>query len=877
MSLSKRQTKDRVNFAASVLIFLASRLRLQEIFPILKLQKKDKGLNQNNLKQYIRERPNLRDRIWDSVQVHEASNVVQAAENIQLIPEVVQEVFQKPEEKKESREPSPEPAIKPPSPIKLETPLEKANEIARRLTGKEIKPSSSQKSPSELLIEHLKENGFTDEQIREELSKIVQQTEGKKKEKISQAELNMMEDDESSTNQAPPQQQNFDEYLSNIKMFETPAPPRQISQESEPETRIDPSSVRPILTSQNVSDVQMFERVRPTSTSLEIAANQQPSGDVQQDILNQAQEGKHTPQPRSIVSSEVSGVQGLGLRDDQINRLTRGIRDQGLRRTASELLSQREIDFNRIFDALGTSAALSVIAGMSTGGLASALAPIVSAAIPIIRQKLGANFNKYFNTRGNQLVPRPRQIAEIRDQSLDRIINNVNVNQFAGIRNQILDSIQRERLRDVNLEQFDRVTSRRYFLNTNSLDAETQTPESARLNAFLNVEAQALEDFQDMFLARGGEGNFQRFGAVLNLLNKAFDEAPLTTIETFSSFQRPFEVPYYVQVNRILESPASGRQQFEDIERRAIRAELTSEEVSTLLNTYARSLNDMNEILIRDYERVTPPTPEQVQAIRDNLISASRRDVVQRAVRGGAIGGAAGAGVSALVSGTGLQEAIGAAGKGALVGAGVGGAGGVVSALSGMTSAIPAIVGAVSAGVEKGLTTNPIIPPPEEPEVIQQQSQASGKGTLRPKFIVPSVDILSKTDSEIQGDFDEYSMFDFVIPSIEGADGTIKTNPLKRADYLSEQLMLKGGGIDQDVPFGELDLPSNSQISEIKIGAEIPEMVFMDSEYNLDAFEVLPYDPNDDRLQIEALNPYRYYSRVVPEDIRKSILYGKVP
>ena len=864
MSLSKRQTKDRVNFAASVLIFLASRLRLQEIFPLKKLQKKDKGLNQNNLKQYIRERPNLRDRIWDSVQNHEASNVVQAAENIQTIPEVVQEVFQKPEEKKESRQPSPEPAVKPPSPIKPETPLDKANEIARRLTGKEIKPSSSQKSPSELLIEHLKENGFSDKQIREELSKIVQEIEGKKKENISQAELNMMEDDESSTNQAPPQEQNFDEYLSNIK--------------TKAQSFVSPSSSPPISRLVSQTDAQM-ESVKPTSESLQTAASQTPSGDVQQDILNQAQEGKHTPQPRSIVSSEVSGVQGLGLRDDQINRLTRGIRDQGLRRTASELLSQREIDFNTIFDSLGISAALSIIAGMSTGGLASALAPIVSAAIPIIRQKLGANFNKYFNTRGNQLVPRPRQIAEIRDQSLDRIINNVNVNQFAAIRNQILDSIQRERLRAVNLEQFDRVTSRRYFLNTNSLDAETQTPESARLNAFLNIEAQALEDFQDMFLARGGEGNFQRFGAVLNLLNNAFDQAPLTTIETFSSFQRPFEVPYYVQVNRILESPASGRQQFEDIERRAIRAELTSEEVSTLLNTYARSLNDMNEILIRDYERVTPPTPEQVQAIRDNLISASRRDVVQRAVRGGAIGGAAGAGVSALVSGTGVQEAIGAAGKGGLVGAGVGGAGGVVSALGGMTSAIPAIVGAVSAGVEKGLTTNPIIPPPEEPEVIQQQSQSqgTGKGTLRPKFIVPSVDILSKTDSEIQGDFDEYSMFDFVIPSIEGADGTIKTNPLKRADYLSEQLMLKGGGIDQDVPFGELDLPPNSQISEIKIGAEIPEMVFMDSEYNLDAFEVLPYDPNDDRLQIEALNPYRYYSRVVPEDIRKSILYGKVP
>jgi len=224
----------------------------------------------------------------------------------------------------------------------------------------------------------------------------------------------------------------------------------------------------------------------------------------------------------------------------------------------------------------------------------------------------------------------------------------------------------------------------------------------------------------------------------------------------------------------------------------------------------------------------------------------------------------------------GLQASLQAGVTGAVTGAGLGAGIGATQAISGAASAIPAIVAGVAAGVQQGLTTKPILPPPDTLKVIQQEQQAK-KGTLRPKFIVPSTSILEKSQSEIQADFDEFAMFDFVIPSSEGTEGNNKNNPLKRSDYLTEQLRLNGGGIELDVPFGELDLATKATISQVMVGPELPEMTFENSVYNLSEFEVTPYDPNDDRLQIEALNPYKYYSRVEPFDISRSVLYSKVP
>jgi hypothetical protein len=89
--------------------------------------------------------------------------------------------------------------------------------------------------------------------------------------------------------------------------------------------------------------------------------------------------------------------------------------------------------------------------------------------------------------------------------------------------------------------------------------------------------------------------------------------------------------------------------------------------------------------------------------------------------------------------------------------------------------------------------------------------------------------------------------------------------------------MLNGGGIDTDVALGELDLPTKATISEVMVGPELPPMEFQNSVYNLSEYETIPYDPNDDRLQIEALNPYKYYSRVEPFDISRSVLFSKVP
>ena len=318
------------------------------------------------------------------------------------------------------------------------------------------------------------------------------------------------------------------------------------------------------------------------------------------------------------------------------------------------------------------------------------------------------------------------------------------------------------------------------------------------------------------------------------------------------------------------------RTSYNDILSRTIRSNLPIDQQEVIIRSYANAMNDMQSLFLPDTRPIVPPTDEQIEAERARLRTISNTETVSRGIAGSAVAGGLVAGGIAAARGTGLQASLQAGVTGAVTGAGVGAGVGTLGALSGGASAIPAIVAGVAAGVQQGLTTKPIMPPPDTLKIIQQEQQ-SKKGTLRPKFIVPSTSILEKSQSEIQADFDEFAMFDFVIPSSEGTEGNNKNNPLKRSDYLTEQLRLNGGGIELDVPFGELDLATKTTINEVMVGPELPEMTFENSVYNLSEFETTPYDPNDDRLQIEALNPYKYYSRVEPFDISRSVLYSKVP
>jgi hypothetical protein len=895
MSLNQRQIRDRVNFAFAVLSFLQQRLRMQEIFPKSGISNKQQKFNQNKLKKFLREtNSNLRDFIYNLGQDRGPADVQRVAEIIQNDP-IIDAVFQKretsTEESSDPEQPITTPASAPllpsdPPPVSsssLGSPnFYRANDIARRLTGKELGPAPAGQNLRTQLFNHLKKYytpSMSTSLINQNINRLIaegvpadelqefqppapppkaQGKKAKKEKTIAQQEAVIEEQ----------QEQNFTADLSELPAIESAT--QQTTPAQDPIPAVE--RVQPRAQPQRIPMISP-PRV-PSVTSQEMGG---PSGDVQQDIIQEAQEGKHTAQPRPLQSSEVSGVQGLNIRADQLRRITANIRDPNIRAAATEILGRNTIDFNLLFDRLGTASALGVIGQMIGGPLASAFAPIVGASIPQIRTILGADFNKFFRTQGNQLQIKTEALRELNDRSLDEILNSGNIDQLSQIRNQLQALTEQQRINPAQLREFDRVSNRRYVLNTSSLLSDEDTEQRRSLNRFLDAEANIVARLEDII----ERDNFRDLAAIIYGYDTAFNTAPLTVTQEYSrAIQRAYEIPYFQAVRFVVNNEQTDqdfiRISYNDILSRTIRSNLPIDQQEVIIRSYANAMNDMQSLFLPDTRPIVPPTDEQIEAERARLRTISNTETVSRGIAGSAVAGGLVAGGIAAARGTGLQASLQAGVTGAVTGAGLGAGIGATQAISGAASAIPAIVAGVAAGVQQGLTTKPILPPPDTLKVIQQEQQ-SKKGTLRPKFIVPSTSILEKSQSEIQADFDEFAMFDFVIPSSEGTEGNNKNNPLKRSDYLTEQLRLNGGGIELDVPLGELDLATKATINEVMLGPELPEMTFENSVYNLSEFEVTPYDPNDDRLQIEALNPYKYYSRVQPFDISRSVLYSKVP
>ena len=246
-------------------------------------------------------------------------------------------------------------------------------------------------------------------------------------------------------------------------------------------------------------------------------------------------------------------------------------------------------------------------------------------------------------------------------------------------------------------------------------------------------------------------------------------------------------------------------------------------------------------------------------------------------------------GLGTVGAGIGIGFAAGAAtvagGATTGLGAGVGGAlGGAVGGIPGAT-----VGGAIGETAER-LLRQPITVPPDTLKVVQQESKGTGK--LRPKFIIPSVDILQPTNQQIQADQDEWNMFDFVNPTSEGANGTAATNPLKLQALQEDEIRYRGAGVDVHPMFSD-DLPfTNEQLTEYFIGAPLPalpEMKFQENEEEFFNDRGMPqlslwqkyggYDPQNQSVAIDINSPFRNFTNVtqLDEDINNSILYGSIP
>jgi hypothetical protein len=205
--------------------------------------------------------------------------------------------------------------------------------------------------------------------------------------------------------------------------------------------------------------------------------------------------------------------------------------------------------------------------------------------------------------------------------------------------------------------------------------------------------------------------------------------------------------------------------------------------------------------------------------------------------------------------------------------------------------------GLVGAGIVGGMSKqqprikeNPLIFKQEQTTQGDGESNVErGAGKLKPKFIVPSANIFSKTEQEQYVDDMEFAMFDFV--QDEGGNDPYGTNPILRDQHMTENLRYQRSGVNVYSLYGA-NLPDNprnmpmKKMQEMFLGENrLPEMKFLFSnefesqEFNQSEFEVDEYDVNNERTAIEAFSPYANFTnnQLLDQFYDTSILYGVVP
>ena len=253
---------------------------------------------------------------------------------------------------------------------------------------------------------------------------------------------------------------------------------------------------------------------------------------------------------------------------------------------------------------------------------------------------------------------------------------------------------------------------------------------------------------------------------------------------------------------------------------------------------------------------------------------------------GMASGGAGiGAGVAAAA---GLIAGGATTGLGGAIGGALGGAAGAGSGVLGVAGG--ALAGGVVGEATERLLRKPVRLPADTLKVVQQEDKGTGK--LRPKFIIPGIDILQPTDQQIQADINEWVQFDFINPTSEGANGTAANNPLKLQGLQEETIRYRDAGVNVHPIFND-DLPfTNEQLTEYFIGEPqppLPEMKFQENEEEFFDDRGMPqlslwgrnggYNASSQANAIEIQSAFRNFTNVtqLDEDINKSVLYGSIP
>ena len=201
----------------------------------------------------------------------------------------------------------------------------------------------------------------------------------------------------------------------------------------------------------------------------------------------------------------------------------------------------------------------------------------------------------------------------------------------------------------------------------------------------------------------------------------------------------------------------------------------------------------------------------------------------------------------------------------------------VIKSYMNKISALPPVVAGVIIGAYglgegvfsgAGITERKITVDPSvlaETKAVDQQEGKDPKKWIT-KAIMPTPDILDETRQEKFIDDLEYAAFNYIEPGSEGANGNLKTNPLKRSQFLSDQLRYMDAGISTPNMLYNVEFPTNTpqkQMETYKLGQDmLPQMEFLVDD-NADTFTPIGrYYPNNVDTSVELLSPFANFSDV---------------
>jgi len=140
-----------------------------------------------------------------------------------------------------------------------------------------------------------------------------------------------------------------------------------------------------------------------------------------------------------------------------------------------------------------------------------------------------------------------------------------------------------------------------------------------------------------------------------------------------------------------------------------------------------------------------------------------------------------------------------------------------------------------------------------------------------PKAIQPTTAILDQSQQERYADDLEFVAFNYIPPTSEGAQGTINTNPLKRQQYMGDEIRYTNAGVF--IPYNTWSQINNTnditeqRIRELALGQKplvpLPDLKFIaqDNETTFENMAEYHY-VNNENTAIEYQSPYSDFSDV---------------